>query len=102
MINEPLTNELTADDENVMDRMMLAAIEADGPQSFDLLVDNDPEMQLVLLAWRGHLTLAARAFYRQATRAYDAAFGECCRMKPEGRLVSKFRHRGVERGRRTR
>jgi hypothetical protein len=56
-----------------MSRMMLAAIDAGSPEAFDRIVNGDTDMQRVLLRWRGHLTLSARAFYRQTTRAYEAA-----------------------------
>jgi hypothetical protein len=69
---EPFTHELTAEDVDVMDRMMLAAIEAGDPQAFDMIVNGEPAMQRVLLRWRGHLTLAARAFYRMSTKAYNS------------------------------
>jgi hypothetical protein len=72
-IIEPLTHELTKEDEDVMERMMMAVIEAGDPQAFDRIVNGDTDMQLVLLRWRGHLTLAARAFYRMQMNAYTAA-----------------------------
>jgi hypothetical protein len=55
-IIEPLTHELTKEDEDVMERMMMAVIEAGDPQAFDLIVNGDTDMQRVLLRWRGHLT----------------------------------------------
>ena len=48
-----------------------AAIEAGSPQAFDRIVNSDPEMQATFLRWRGHLALAARAFYRMQMQAYN-------------------------------
>jgi hypothetical protein len=69
-IVEPFMPRFTEADEAVMERMMLAAIEPGSPEAFDRIVNADPAMQLTLLRWRGHLTLAAGAFYRMQTRAY--------------------------------
>jgi hypothetical protein len=70
-IIEPFPHQLTDEDEAVMERMMLAAIEAGSPQAFDMIVNGDAEMQQVLLRWRGHLTLSARAFYRMQMYEYN-------------------------------
>ena len=62
--------ELTTADEDVIDRMMQAVLDAAIPQEFDAMVNAEPEFRRVLLKWRGHLTLAARAFYRMQKHAY--------------------------------
>lgn len=56
-----------------MERMMMAVIDAASPQDFDMIVNSDANVQRVLLRWGGHLTLAARAFYRMQKRAWDNA-----------------------------
>ena len=71
---DELQQELTAANEAVMEEMMMAVLDAAEPQDFDRIVNGNPEFQRVLLKWRGHLTLAARAFYRMQTRSYSAAF----------------------------
>jgi hypothetical protein len=38
------------------------------------MVNANQSWQLTLLRWRGHLTLASRAYYRQTLRAYSDAF----------------------------
>ena len=60
-----------AHDDDVTERMAeIALYEADGPQAFDEIVNNDPDMQRTLLRWRSHLALASRAFYRMTVNAY--------------------------------
>jgi hypothetical protein len=68
------TPKWTDDDDDVVGRMVAAVIDAgNDPQAFDLMVNDNPDFQRVLLRWRGHLTLAARAFYRMQKNAWDSA-----------------------------
>jgi hypothetical protein len=71
-IIEPFVHVDDGSDDDLIEAMTLAAVEAGDPEAFDRIINGNPAMQMALLRWRGHLTLAARAFYRQATQAYDS------------------------------
>jgi hypothetical protein len=64
---------MTEDDVSNLEAMGLAALDV-CPEDFDRLVNANQTWQITLLRWRGDLTLASRAYYRQITRAYSAAF----------------------------